>query len=208
MVEGVKTEAELLEAWRAGDRAAGQALFSRYFEPIRCFFVNKISEPPSDLVQETFMACVKGRDRIHEDGGFRAYVFGVAYGVFRVYLRNKYRAEFDVGTVSVQDLAPGASTLMLQSEQTRLLAQALRTLPVELQVAMELRYWEDMNSAEIAQVLGISASTVRYHLRQGRVKLAEAIRRLAENPRVLQSTLGDIDGWARQIRTILQQPEG
>ncbi|MEM9461642.1 MAG: sigma-70 family RNA polymerase sigma factor [Myxococcota bacterium] len=200
----MKTEAELLEAWRAGDRAAGQALFSRYFQPIRLFFVNKIEGSPSDLVQETFMACIKGRDRIHEGGDFRAYLFGVAYRVLRVHLRSKYRAELDLGTASMQDLAPSAVTLILKSEQTRLLAQALRILPVDLQVVMELRYWEQMNSSEIAQVLGISASTVRYHLRQGRSQLADAIRQLAKNPKVLESTLGDIEGWAQQIRDLLR----
>lgn len=205
MVDEMKTEAELLEAWRAGDRDAGQVLFSRYFQPIRLFFVNKVEGSPSDLVQETFMACIKGRDRIHEEGGFRAYLFGVAYGVLRVHLRSKYQAELELESVSVQDLAPGAFTLMLQSEQTRLLARALRTLPVDLQVVMELRYWEQMNSPEIAQVLGLSPSTVRYHLRQGRSQLATAIAQLAQSPSVLESTLGGIEGWAQQVRDLLRQ---
>jgi RNA polymerase sigma-70 factor (ECF subfamily) len=39
----VRSDAELLEAWRQGDKRAGAELFERYFEPISRFFVNKLS---------------------------------------------------------------------------------------------------------------------------------------------------------------------
>lgn len=196
----VSDEVELLDAWRAGDRAAGQALFSRYYDAVSRFFVNKVAEAPADLVQETFMACVKGRDRIREGGSFRSYLFGVAYNVLKGHLRRRYDARGDMSMISVEDLSPGASTLMQEVEQTRLLAHALRMLPVELQVMMELRYWERMNSTEISTVLGVPAGTVRDRLRRGRGLLEDAMRRISEDPAVLGSTLGDIDGWARQIR--------
>lgn len=62
---------ELLAAWREGNGDAGQELFARYFEPVSRFFANKLSEDNDDLIQETFEACVRGRDRLRQDTSFR-----------------------------------------------------------------------------------------------------------------------------------------
>ncbi len=131
------SDARLLYDWREGQQQAGQQLFKRYYGPVARFFANKIRESPGDLVQETFMACVKGRDRIREDSNFRSYLFGVAYRVLTRYLRAKYEAPADLSNTSVLDLDPGPSTIMHRSEEVRLLLRALRTLPFELQVVVD-----------------------------------------------------------------------
>ncbi len=196
----VDSDAELLYAWRAGDNTAGQQLFKRYYGPVARFFANKIRETPGDLVQETFMACVKGRDRIRDGSNFRSYLFGVAYRVLTTYLRRKYETPADLSTTSVLDLDPGPSTIMHRSEETRLLLRALRSLPFELQLVVELRYWEQMNSSEIANVLDIPATTVRGRLRKGRTQLEEALRSMPANPDTIESTVTDLDLWAQRVR--------
>ncbi len=193
-------DAELLYAWRGGNNQAGQTLFKQYYEPAARFFANKLSEPPADLVQETLMRCVKGRDRIREGSNFRSYLFSVAYRVLTDHLRTRYQAPDDLGSVSILDLDPSPSTLMHDAEEARLLLMALRSLPMNLQVMFELRYWEQMNSTEISQVLDIPAATVRGQLRQGRGLLEDALAKLAASPAALESTLSDIDAWAEQIR--------
>jgi RNA polymerase sigma factor (sigma-70 family) len=196
----VASDTELLYAWRDGERSAGEELFKRYYGLVERFFANKIADPRGDLVQETLMACVKARDRIRENGSFRSYLFGVAYKVLARYLKRKYELPGALGSISLHDLAPGPSTIMQKSEQVHLLLQALRRLPLELQIVVELRYWEQMTSTEISDVLGVSAATIRGQLRQGRRRLEEALRAVAEDPGVLKSTLSDIDGWAEKIR--------
>lgn len=193
-------DTELLYAWRAGDSEAGQQLFKRYYASVARFFANKTSEAPGDLVQETFMGCVEGRDRIRDDGNFRSYLFGVAYRVLTTHLRRKYRAPAELGSTTILDLNPGPSTLMHRSEEVRLLLQALRRIPIELQVLIELRYWEQLNSTEISHALGIPANTVRGRLRQGRLLLEDVIRTLSATPELVESTVGDLDGWARKVR--------
>lgn len=196
----MRSDAELLYAWREGDVASGQQLFKRYYGPVARFFANKIRESPGDLVQETFMGCVKGRDRIRDDGNFRSYLFGVAYRVLTGYLRRRYESPAGLDSVSVLDLDPGPSTLMHRSEEVRLLLHALRSLPVELQVLVELRYWEQMSSTEISQALDIPAATVRGRLRSGRAQLEQALRTMPASRDMIQSTISDIDGWAREVR--------
>lgn len=194
------TDAELLYAWRSGDNNAGQTLFKHYYEPVARFFANKLEEPPADLVQETLMRCVKGRDRIREDSNFRSYLFSVAYRVLTDHLRVRYKAPDDLGSVSILDLGPGPSSMMHDAEEARLLLMALRSLPLSIQVILELRYWEQMNSTEISNALGMPAATVRGHLRQGRSLLEGALKKLSVSPAAIDSTMGNIDAWADQIR--------
>ncbi|MEM9457378.1 MAG: sigma-70 family RNA polymerase sigma factor [Myxococcota bacterium] len=198
-------DAELLYAWRRGDTQAGQRLFRRYYEPVARFFANKLRDPPADLVQETLMRCVKGRDQIREDSNFRSYLFGVAYRVLTDHLRAQYKTPDAIHSVSIQDLDPGPSTIIHRAQEAQLLVQALRSIPLELQVILELRYWERMNSTEISHVLDMPAATVRGRLRQGRQLLEDALRKLAASPQVALQTLSDIDAWAEKIREKMAQ---
>jgi RNA polymerase sigma factor (sigma-70 family) len=201
-------DAELLDAWRHGDGAAGSELFERHYPAIVRFFANKVSGDPADLIQETFEACVTGRDRMREGASFSAYLFGVAYNVLRRhYERSRTQGErFDPGTVSAADLSPGPSTMMGQQDEQRLLLAALRRIPLEQQVVLELFYWEGMTSAAIAEVLAVPHGTIRTRLRRARQLLEEALARLHADPRLLERTLSDLDGWAARIRQANARP--
>ena len=197
----------LLEGWRRGDTAAGEELFERYYELVERFFVNKISGDVQDLVQETFIACVEGRDRVQDSARFRSYLFSIAYNVLRGHLRKIYRGgrELDLDEMSIQQVAPGPGTQLGDRREQRLLLEALRGIPVEYQVILELHYWEQMTTEEMAEVLKLPVGTVRSRLSRARKLLEEAMSRLAESPAELESTLTRIDDWAERCRLALQQ---
>jgi RNA polymerase sigma factor (sigma-70 family) len=202
----VATDPELLAAWRDGDARAGQELFGRYFEPVSRFFANKLLDDRDDLVQETFEACVRGRDRLRDDASFRAYLFSVAFNVLKAHFRRKRSAAavHELGSSSLHDLAPGPSTIVGAVQQEQLLLEALRRITMEMQVVLEMRYWEDMSSAEIGAVLGIPAATARTRLHRGRELLERAIAQLPASREARDSTLAELDAWAGRIRGALR----
>ncbi|MCX4239423.1 RNA polymerase sigma factor [Paraliomyxa miuraensis] len=164
---------ELLATWRGGDAKAGKEIQTRYGGPIRRFFANKVTEDIEDRVQETFLACLQGTNPVEN---LRGYLFGIAYNVVRRHFIHKNRLrEEELDSRSVEDLAPGPSTMQRELEQKRKLLEALRKLPLPEVTVLELKYWEDMSSAEIAEALGMPASTVRSHLKRGRDKLARLL---------------------------------
>lgn len=57
------TDDDLLDRWRAGDIEAGEQLFAAHFEGRRRFFTNKRHEP-DELVQATFLACVRAVEHL------------------------------------------------------------------------------------------------------------------------------------------------
>lgn len=195
-------DAELLERWRAGDRSAGESLFDRYYDAVTRFFANKTSDNPSDLVQETFAACLQGRDRLRDAAGFRSYLFGIAYNLLRGHYRGR-RIEsdrFDPGTHTVADLSPGPGTMIAETAEQRVLLEGLRRIPLDHQVVLELFYWEGLTSAAIAEALAEPHGTIRTRLRRARELLREAIGSVEASTEVLAATLGDLDGWARRLR--------
>ena len=197
-------DVELLHQWRNGDMAAGEILFERYYDPIARFFRSKVATDIADLVQETFVACVEGRDRLQEDASFRAYIFSVARNVLCAHLRDKYRGDamVDFDATSVQDLAPGPISQIVIRHEQRLLLEALRRIPVNYQVLLELRYWEQLKTADIAEALGVPHGTVRRRLAQARKLLDEAMTALADSTALLESTMANFEEWALQCRNL------
>ncbi len=196
------TDMELLEAWRGGDKQAGAALFERYYPSVVRFFRNKVSEQVRDLVQQTFTACLEGRDRIRDTGNFRAYLFATARNVLALHLRGKYRSgeAIDLDKVSIRDLSPGPSSMVARRREHRLLLESLRSIPIDAQVLLELRYWEQLKTVEIGEILAIPHPTVRSRLHRAQQKLKAAMEKLAQSPEELHSTLANLDDWARDCR--------
>ncbi len=203
----VRGDADLLEAWRQGDKRAGAELFERYYEPICRFFANKLAEDPEDLVQETFMACVRGRDRLREASSFRSYLFGTACNVLRAHLRSRSHLPLD-DERSAFDLAPGPSTILHAREGQRLLLDALRRIPLPLQILLELHYWEAMTTDEIAEVLALPPGTVRGRLQRGRARVLETLEELPAARAMLATIAGELDAWAAGLRSVVVRHEG
>ncbi|MEX1362632.1 MAG: sigma-70 family RNA polymerase sigma factor [Nannocystaceae bacterium] len=196
-------DSALVEAWRCGDAAAGEELFRRHFTAVSRFFRNKLSAGVEDLIQQTFVALVEGRERLRAEQSFRSYLFGIAHNVLRAHLRALDRARrFDPTSSSIMQLDPGPSTMHAARQEQRLLLRALRRIPMEHQVALELVYWEGLNAAEIAAVLGVPHSTMRSRIQRARALLEQAIEQLAQSPGLSKSTVDGLEQWAAQVREL------
>lgn len=204
------SDAELLDRWRAGDLAAGDQLFSRYYGPLERFLVNKVATGIGDIIQDTFRALVEARDRIADSSKFRSYVFSTAYNKLRSYLRTRRRRgdPLDIDDLPLCALAPGPSSVVVNKREQRLLLEGLRAIAMSDQVLLELYYWQDMTTAEIADVLTVPRNTIKGQLQRARQRLETQLTRFAESPALLASTLSDLDDWARSCRAHLRPVDG
>lgn len=193
----------LLERWRGGDRGAGNELFTRHFRSLFRFFRTKVvDEVAEDLTQVSFLACVDGRDKFRGASSFRTYLFAVARNQLFMHFRRRGRQDSPAafGSVSMVDLGAGPSTLVAAKAEQRLLLRALRRIPVDFQIAIELYYWEGVPTKEIATVLGVPEGTVRSRLTRARAQLTEQMRALAESAELAESTIADFEQWAKSLR--------
>ncbi len=179
----------LLAAWQTGDARAGDALVRHYGAPVARFFAEKVRDfEVDDLVQQTWEAMIHARDRFAAEEGegiasFRAYLYGTARQVLYGHFRRKARAQqFDPGVSSLEDLSPSPSQQMSANVKLARLATALRKLPLEMQILLELRYGHEMTSAEIAAVHGIPRNTAKTRLRVARQRLDAQLARMGLAP--------------------------
>lgn len=167
------TDGELLRAWAAGDERAGNTLFVRHFATLRRFFQTKASDV-EDLVQRTWLACIEKRGRLSEIGSFRAYMFGIARNELYDHLHRRSRA-VDPLVTSVADLGPTPSRVASDSERRDRILGAMQRLPLDLQVTLELHFWEHLTTAELAGALEIPQGTVKSRLRRAKEALRAAL---------------------------------
>jgi RNA polymerase sigma-70 factor (ECF subfamily) len=201
-----ESDEQLLSAWRGGDARAGERLVDRHFRLVSRFFRNKADHGIDDLIQQTFLGLLEARDRFRGENSFRSFLIGVAFNV----LRNHYRRQradaerLDFGVTSMHDLAPRPSEILAQRGEQRVLLEALRRIPVEHQVLLELYFFEALPAPEIAEILAVPVGTVRTRIRRAKQLLESEIGRQEGSPQVLRSTLADLEGWARSIRDKLR----
>jgi RNA polymerase sigma-70 factor (ECF subfamily) len=201
----VSTDEELLSAWRGGDTRAGAQLFDHHFRALTRFFRNKQHGAIDDLIQQTMLGLLEGKDEYRSEGSFRSYVFGVAYNVLRNHYRQARREaeRLDFGVTSIFDLALGPAEQLVERNERLLLLQALRRIPIEHQVLLELYFWEPLPAPEIAVILGVPEGTVRTRIRRAKALLEAEVGHLTTDRSLLESTISNLDDWARAVRASL-----
>lgn len=205
MAQSETSDAALLDAWRAGDKAAGTALFRRHYSTLARFFTNKIAtEHHPDLMQKTMLACVEARERFEGKSSFSTFLIGIALRQLYRHYRNTRRdqARFDACSDSVEELDPSPSQLVARRDERRVLLSALRRIPLEYQLVLELLYWENFSTAMIAESLGVPLGTAKSRIRRGRELLRAQIEAITDDPGLLDSTLTRLEDWARGLREL------
>lgn len=196
------TDLALLAQWRAGDSAAGEALFQRHFDSIYGFFETKCEADADELTQATFLACLRAKDQFRQESSFRTYLFTIArhelYRVLRTRQRDGARLDFELS--SIADLVSTVGTRIARNQEHQLLLNVLRQLPVEQQTLLELHYWEEMDISDLAAVFETPTATIRTRLHRARKALREKMEGAAP-PRALE-TLESMDQWARGVTRI------
>jgi RNA polymerase sigma-70 factor (ECF subfamily) len=203
MCEG---DVALLERWRAGDDAAGEALLARHFDAVCRFFRNKVGDGAPDLIQQTFLAACESRDRIRGDASFRTYLFGVARYVLLGHFRDKKKSadRLDPLARSVADAGdPSVGSLLGRRQEEVLLLQALRTLPLDLQIVFELYHLEGVTARELGEMYDLTEPGMYGRLRKARMLVEAAVAEIARTPALQKSTIHGLEDWAANIREYL-----
>lgn len=194
----------LYHAWSTGDAAAGGRLVDRHLARVGRFFANKVGSAADaeELIGATFEIVARRLGDFQGRGSFRAYLYGIAHNVLRNHLRSKRRHghEVDPDTESVAALGPTPVTLAGERREQRLLLEALRQLPLEAQIVIEMSYFEGMSRSEIAAALALPEGTVGSRMRRAHQRLQEVLAELAESEALLRSTLHGLADWAADLR--------
>jgi RNA polymerase sigma factor (sigma-70 family) len=178
-MSAVMTDAALLARWRAGCRESGSVLIDRYFGVVHRFFENKVNGELRDLVQQTFLACMEARNPYDGRASFKGYLLAIARNQLFMHYGRQRRHPLAGADASVRDGATSPSGVLARREDEQLLGDALRRVPLEAQMVLELAFWEGLDGAEIARVLEVPLNTAYSRLRRAKGALRAVLAQMS-----------------------------
>jgi RNA polymerase sigma-70 factor (ECF subfamily) len=145
--------------------------------PVRGFLLGLVrrADVADDLLQTVFERAWRARDRYRDDARERAYLLQIADRLACDWFRRAGR-EVCVTEEVWQRLEPGAPDpepldILIQQETQAELAAALDRLTLVQRRVLLLRYFGEMEFAEIAATLAAPLGTVLSHCRRGLLAL-------------------------------------
>lgn len=192
-------------AWTRGDRAAGRELVAvRLMPQVHRFFHNKLGpEQAEELVQETFVDLPRSLETFRYEASVRTLVFRIARNKLNGYLRGLMQdrsRSSDPGELSLAAIGSSPSERMARRAQERFLLSALRQLPLNTQIMIELHYWEEMRVREIACILELPEGTVKSAISRGRKRLEVLLENMEGGDGDLAGTQSRLSVWALRVR--------
>lgn len=175
------TDAELVQATRAGQPRAFEQLVERHFAMVYAIAYARLGQPEAaeDLAQEVFLRAHLFLHTLAEPERFAAWLSRIARNEAVGWLRSRQRASRLVRMVPFDDAAEeraesdekGAREKMSDAEEARAVHEALRRLTAEEREVVMLHYFEGLSQVEIAARLETHQTTI------GR-RLQKALRRM------------------------------
>jgi RNA polymerase sigma-70 factor, ECF subfamily len=171
-----------------GDRAAIATIWDRYSSLVRGVLYGALPGDPmvEDLVQEVFVAFIRGASRIQDGAALRGYLAGMAVRQAAQEIRRR-KVRRIVGLSPTGEL-PERSTLpvdLVNRERLAALHRVLSKLSERRKMAFILRQVQGLEILEVAAALNTSESTLRRELNAAN----ESIRRAGASEPALAELL-------------------
>ena len=158
----------LIESFRAGENEAFEALVRAHRPALYRHALRKLSDHAAaeDAVQETFMRAYKSRARVNDDWQLRPWLHQICANVC-IDEANRRRKEshktsrWAIVDMPTRGIAPELEKeLGLDADHSDMTA-AILSLPANYQEALSMRYVEELEYDEMAEILNISEENVR-----------------------------------------------
>jgi RNA polymerase sigma factor (sigma-70 family) len=155
-----RDDAQLVTAYRAGDRAALAALYDRFAPSLYDTAAAMLSDrhEAADVVQDTFLVAAERMGQLREPERIKPWLFAIAR--HEIYRRTKRRGRVTPSEV-LPDVAapvdPHAEGELVSYEQLAVLVRdAARGLDERDQLVLELSVRRGLQGAELASALGVT----------------------------------------------------
>jgi RNA polymerase sigma-70 factor, ECF subfamily len=191
-----------LAALRAGDEAAFQSLIQRYHGPMLRLAMTYVGDRgvAEDVVQETWLTCLRSLDRFEGRSSLKTWIFGIAINIARSRRRKEsrilpfasfWRRDGSEGNRPTVDQSRFGSDGMwregphswdnlpeskvLGDETLQHVRSAIDALPPKQREVILLRDVAGFEAAEVSALLGISAANERVRLHRARAAVRQSL---------------------------------
>jgi RNA polymerase sigma-70 factor, ECF subfamily len=184
-------DAQLVEGAARGDRSAIAAVWDRYASFVRTMVYGALGPDSAldDLVQEVFLAFVRGAKSIVDGAQLRNYLAGVAVRLVALEIRRrKVRRWVHLSPSGELPDRPTPPRDIEGRETLRALYRVLERLSTRRRLAFVLRHVQGLEMLDAARALEVSESTLRRELSRARQQVMLGAQREPALAEFLQRT--------------------
>jgi RNA polymerase sigma-70 factor, ECF subfamily len=183
-VAGMNADGELVDAVLQGQRGAFERLVRAHQGLVAHIIARVIrnTDDVKELCQETFLRVYRQLRQFRQEGSLKAWIGQIAYSIALRHLeRHRHHGESADVDVHDDDAYTHASTetdteeLHSRQQTTDRIRTALKALPMQQRVTVCLYHLDGLAIAEISDVTGMPAGTIKSALFRARQRLRNTL---------------------------------
>ena len=207
------TDAELVHASLAGDRAAFAQMYDRYADRLHDFCIGMLRDRDgaADCVQDAFCIAATRLPQLREPDKLRPWLYSIARNEALRKLSERRRETPSEDLPDTMSNEPGPDTLAARTELADLISAAAGGLSDRDRTVLELAYRHGLDGPELAEALDVShtnANTMVARLRDTIERSLGALlvaRRVMNNPSECPELSGVLDGWDGHFTVLMRK---
>ncbi len=184
------TDREIFKAVRQGDKSALSILFNRFYHQLKHYGIS-ISQDyvlSEECIQEMFIYIFESHARLSDVQGVKSYLFtGLRRRLITALKQRRALHQKDSEAMGWLDIQFAPQDIQFSKEDRRMSNQALITalnnLPQRQREAIYLKYYNNLSTKDISDVMGVANQTILNMLYQGlqRIRKDDSLSRLSLN---------------------------
>jgi RNA polymerase sigma-70 factor (ECF subfamily) len=192
MIQGVRSDLELVEALKRGNSECFEELLKRYTEKVHnlAMRITRNEEDAEEVLQDVFVTVHNKIDKFEGKSAFSSWLYRVTANTAFMKLRKRRQTPSvsleDFGTtikeswVSKRSEDCDVDYISSRHEMRKALEEAIEKLPEEYRAIFLLRDVDGLSSQEVGEILDISVPAVKSRLHRSRVMLRKRLQKYYE----------------------------
>ncbi len=181
---------KLIARARNGDQKAYEELMIKYRNLVYHVMIKMVRNPQEaeDLLQEAFITAFKALASFNEEYAFSTWLMKIATNNCIDFLRKKKLKTFSIDEpvkykedqvkIEVPDVDPTPEKYLLAEERSKILDDAIQSLPPRYRHVIVLRHKEEKSYEEISDILKLPLGTVKARIFRAREMLNKKVKDL------------------------------
>lgn len=162
---------DIVETIRSNLEKGFRLLMQKYEEPIY-WYIRRLTvshEDAQDAMQETFLRIFRSFSQFREINSFKAWIYRIATNETLRLLAVRKKKQDDGETTEAGQAQ--AETYINYDGIEAKFQKAILSLPEKQQITFQLRYYDELNYEEIANVTGATATSAKanYHVAKNKI---------------------------------------
>ena len=173
-----RTDLELIQAFRGGDRVAADELVRRHLARVRNLVYQLVlnNDATDDLTQDVFARALRGLETFRGQSSVATWLHRIALNVAYQFLRQTHRRGTSKLTESIDGAMAAPDARLIELEGNDRVATALGRLTPSLRAAIVLTAMQGLSAIEAAEIEECSVGTMYWRVHEARRRLRDDLK--------------------------------